>query len=98
MKKEPDLHGKPNQYTYGTMMKVCVRLSSDDAERHRLMEQLFVQACKRGTCSKAVLGQFLRYTPPRLNTNVILTLGGTKREIPRSWYRNVSRRQWPTLA
>ncbi|KAL3826910.1 hypothetical protein ACHAXA_005990 [Cyclostephanos tholiformis] len=97
MKKRPDLHGEPNQYTFGTMMKVSVRLSSDDAERHRLMEHLFVQACKRGACSKAVLGQFLRYTPPHLNTDVILTLGGTKREIPYSWYRNVSRRQWPTL-
>ncbi|KAL3783214.1 hypothetical protein ACHAW5_004684 [Stephanodiscus triporus] len=96
MKKRPELHGEPNHVTFGTMMKVCVRLSSDDAEKHRLMEHLFVQACKRGNCSKAVLGQFIRHTPSQLNMKVILTLGGTKREIPHSWYRNVSRRQWPT--
>jgi hypothetical protein len=77
-------------------MKVCVRLSMDDAEKHRLMEHLFKQACTRGHCSKAVLGQFLRHTPPHLHMNTILSLGGTKREIPHSWYRNVPRRQWPT--
>ena len=95
MKKRPELHGAPNQYSYGTMMKVCVRLSSDNAEKHRLMESLFAQACKSGNVSKAVLDQFCRYTPPQLHMKVILSLGGTKREIPRAWYHNVPRRQWP---
>jgi pentatricopeptide repeat protein len=97
MKKRPELHGEPNQYTFGTMMKVCARLSMDDDEKHRLMENLFLQACKRGACSKAVIGQFLRNTPTASNMNVILSLGGTKRDIPHSWYRNVARRQRPTL-
>jgi len=97
MKKRPDLHGEPNQFIFGTMMKACARLSSDNAEKERLMEHLFVQACKRGTCSKSVLGQFLRNTPSHLNTKVILSLGGTKRKIPDSWYRTVAQRQWPTL-
>lgn len=95
MKKRPDLHGEPNQYSFGTMMKVCTRLSSDDTEKHRLMEQLFIQACKRGCCSRAVLGQFLRHTPPQLNMKVILSLGGTKRDIPHHWHHAVTRRQWP---
>ena len=96
MKKKPNLHGERNQYTFGTMMKVCNRLSVDDAEKYRLMEHLFKQACKRGCCSKAVLAQFLRSTPPNLNAKVILSLGGTKRDIPQSWHHAVPRRQWPT--
>ena len=59
------------------------------------MEQLFIQACKRGCCSRAVLGQFLRHTPPQLNMKVILSLGGTKRDIPHHWHHAVTRRQWP---
>lgn len=96
MKKRPDLHGEANHYTFGTMLKVCNKLSSDDAEKHRLMENLFVQACKRGTCSAVVLGQFLRNTPPHVHMNVILSRGGSKREIPHSWYRNVARHKRPT--
>jgi len=95
MKKRPDIIGEPNQYTFGTMMKVCARLSSNADEKNRLMESLFVQACKRGMLSKAVLGQFLRHTPSQLNMRVILSLGGTKREIPDTWYRNVPQKHWP---
>ncbi|KAL9185813.1 hypothetical protein ACHAXT_003590 [Thalassiosira profunda] len=95
MKTTPDLAGEPNQYTFGTMMKACSRLSSDPNERNRLMESIFAQACKRGCVSRAVLGQFLRHTPSHLNARVILDLGGTKREIPESWHRNVPRRHWP---
>jgi hypothetical protein len=96
MKQRPDLHGAPNQYTYGTMMKACVRLTSDNAEKHRLMESLFIQACKSGNVSKAVLDQFCRYTPTQLHMKVISSQGGTKRKIPGVWYHNVPRRQWPT--
>jgi len=95
MKKRPDVHGTPNHYSFGIMMKASTRLSADDAEKHRLLEHIFVQACKRGYCSKAVLGQFLRFTPPNLNMKVMLSLGGTKRDIPHSWYSNVPKRQWP---
>ena len=95
MKKLPDLHGEPSQYTFGTMVKVCARLSSDAAERERLMEQLFRQACRRGLVSRAALGQFLRNTPSHVNMRVILSEGGTKRNIPHSWHNNVPRRQKP---
>jgi len=95
MKKRPDIVGDPNQYTFGTMMKVCSRLSSDEDERHRLMESLFVQACQRGLLSRSTMGQFLKYTPTHLNMKVILSLGGSKREIPESWYRHVPRKHWP---
>lgn len=95
MKERPHVTGTPNHYTFGTMMKVCVRLSSDAAEQHRLMESLFVQACKRGLLSVSVLAQFLRHTPSHLSMKVVVSLGGSKREIPESWYRNVPRTQWP---
>ena len=95
MKKRPDLHGKPSQYIFGTMMKVCARLSSDAAEQERMMEQLFRQACHRGLVSRAVLGQFLHNTTLHVNMRVILSEGGTKRDIPHSWHDNVPWRQKP---
>lgn len=95
MKRQPALHGQPSQYTFGTMMKACARLSSDAAERDRLLTAVFVQACRRGCVSRTVLGQFLRHTPSHLSMKVILSQGGTKREIPESWYNNVPRRNWP---
>jgi len=96
MKKNTDVHGEPNQYTFGTMMKVAVRLTSDAAEKNRLMESLFGQACKRGFLSQAVMAQFLRHTPPQTSMKVIMDLGGTKRDIPEAWYRRVPRKHWPS--
>lgn len=96
MKKDPQLHGEPGQYTFGTMMKACSRLSGDAAEKNRLMESLFQQTCKRGLLSKSTLGQFLRHTPNHFNTKVILNMGGSKREIPSDWHRNVPKWQKPT--
>ncbi|KAL7543896.1 hypothetical protein ACHAXR_013419 [Thalassiosira sp. AJA248-18] len=96
MKRRPELLGEPNQYTFGTMMKASVRLSSDADEKNRLMESLFVQACKAGCLSGAILGQFLRHTPSHLNMKALLSLGGSKRDIPESWHCNVPRKHWPT--
>ncbi|KAL7459706.1 hypothetical protein ACHAWC_011914 [Mediolabrus comicus] len=96
MKKDPHLHGEPGQYTFGTMMKACSRLSGDAAEKNRLIESLFQQTCKRGLLSKSTLGQFLRNTPNHFNTKVILNMGGSKREIPSDWHRNVPKWQKPT--
>ncbi|KAL7555052.1 hypothetical protein ACHAWF_018646 [Thalassiosira exigua] len=96
MKKQPELHGEPNRYTFGIMMKASNRLSSDGDERHRLLESLFAQACKRGCLSRAVLGQFLRNTPSHLSAKAILSLGGSMRDIPESWHRNVPPNQVPT--
>jgi pentatricopeptide repeat protein len=95
MKKKPSLHGEPNQYTFGTMMKASIRLSSDPDERIRLMENLFVQACTRGHLSRSVLGQFLKYMPPNLSAKAILSQGGSKRDIPSQWYRKVEEKDWP---
>jgi pentatricopeptide repeat protein len=95
MKKNPLLHGDPGQYTFGTMMKACARLSSDAAEKNRLLESLFVQSCKRGFLSKSILGQFLRHTPNQFSAKVILNMGGSKREIPSEWHRNVPGKHKP---
>ena len=96
MKKQPDILGTPNQFTYGTMMKACTRLSSDVNEKNRLLESLFIQACQHGVLSRAVLGQFLRHTPSHLNSKTIVSLGGSKRDIPESWHCNVPRKHWPS--
>ena len=96
MKKNPSLHGEPSQFTFGTMMKACARLSADAAEKNRLLESLFVQTCKRGLLSRSTLGQFLRHTPNEFNTKVILKMGGSKREIPPAWHRNVPNKHKPT--
>ena len=96
MKQHPNVHGEPNQYTYGTMMKVCVRLTSNDTEKCKLMESLFLQACNRGLLSNAVLHQFLRNTPNHISSRVILSQGASKRDIPQSWYRHVPKNHWPT--
>jgi pentatricopeptide repeat protein len=96
LKKNPNVHGEANQYTYGTMMKVSNRLSSDPEEKTRLMENLFVQACNRGYLSSSVFGQFLKHTSPHVSTKAILAQGGTKRELPSKWYRNVPEKHWPT--
>eukprot|EP00956_Cyclotella_meneghiniana_P036967 scaffold133328_cov35-Cyclotella_meneghiniana.AAC.2 len=95
MKKNPTVHGEPNQFTFGTMMKASSRLSSDRDEKIRLLETLFTQACNRGCLSSAVLGVFLRNTPSDLSTKTIISLGGTKRDIPPRWYRKVSEKHWP---
>ena len=96
MKREPSLHGEPGQFTFGTMMKACAKLSADAAEKNRLMESLFHQTCKRGLLSKSTLGQFLRHTQDEFSTKVILQMGGSKREIPPDWHRNVPRKYKPT--
>ena len=96
MKRDPFLHGEPGQFTFGTMMKACAKLSSDAAEKNRLMESLFHQTCKRGLLSRSTLGQFLRHTPHEFSTKVILAMGGSKREIPPDWHRNVPRKHKPT--
>eukprot|EP00956_Cyclotella_meneghiniana_P008831 scaffold12100_cov32-Cyclotella_meneghiniana.AAC.6 len=95
MKKNPTVHGEPNQFTFGTMMKASSRLSSDRDEKIRLLETLFTQACNRGCLSSAVLGVFLRNMPSDLSTKAIISLGGTKRDIPPRWYRKVSEKHWP---
>mmetsp|Transcript_362 Transcript_362/g.766 ORF Transcript_362/g.766 Transcript_362/m.766 type:complete len:1073 (+) Transcript_362:98-3316(+) len=96
MKKNPSLHGEPGQFTFGTMMKACSKLSADAAERNRLLESLFQQSCNRGLLSKSTLGQFLRHTPDEFSTKVILQMGGSKREIPPEWHRNVPGKHKPT--
>jgi pentatricopeptide repeat protein len=96
MKKNPSLHGEPGQFTFGTMMKACAKLSADAAEKNRLLESLFIQSCKRGLLSKSTLGQFLRHTPNEFSAKVILNMGGTKREIPPEWHRNVPEKHKPT--
>lgn len=95
MKKNPTMHGEPNQFTFGTMMKASSRLSSDQDEKIRLLETLFTQACNRGCLSSAVLGVFLRNMPSDLSTKAIVSLGGTKRDIPPKWYRKVPEKHWP---
>eukprot|EP00804_Cyclotella_cryptica_P017666 CCRYP_017138-RA/>CCRYP_017138-RA protein AED:0.39 eAED:0.39 QI:0/-1/0/1/-1/1/1/0/796 len=95
MKKNPQVHGEPNQYTYGTMMKACIKLSSDPNEKIRLLESLFVQACNRGYLSSSVLGQFIRNMPTHQSTKAILAQGGSKRDLPEKWYRNIHRKDWP---
>jgi len=52
MKRDPSLHGEPNQFIFGTMMKACANLSADAGEKNRLMESLFLQTCNRGILSK----------------------------------------------
>eukprot|EP00984_Skeletonema_dohrnii_P014478 scaffold6088_cov140-Skeletonema_dohrnii-CCMP3373.AAC.16 len=96
MKRDPSLHGEPGQFTFGTMMKACSKLSADAAERNRLLESLFQQSCNRGLLSKSTLGQFLRHTPDEFSTKVILQMGGSKREIPPEWHRNVPGKHKPT--
>ncbi|KAL7506201.1 hypothetical protein ACHAXN_003480 [Cyclotella atomus] len=95
LKKSPSIHGEINQYTFGTMMKVSSRLCSDPDEKARLMESLFVQACNRGCLSSSVLGQFLKHVPSHVSTKAILSQGGTKRNLPAKWYRNVPQKHWP---
>jgi pentatricopeptide repeat protein len=95
MKKNPAIHGEPNQYTFGTMMKASCRLSSDLDEKIRLLESLFTQACNRGCLSSAVFGQFLRNMPSHLSAKAILSMGGSKRDVPASWYRRVPEKDWP---
>jgi pentatricopeptide repeat protein len=95
LKKSPSIHGEINQYTFGTMMKVSNKLSSDPDEKTRLMESLFVQACNRGCLSSSVLGQFLKHVPSHISTKAILSQGGTKRTLPAKWYRNVPEKHWP---
>lgn len=96
MKKNPSLHGEPGQFTFGTMMKATANLSADAAEKNRLLESLFLQTCKRGLLSKSTLGQFLRQTPNEFSAKVILNIGGSKREIPPEWHRNVPEKFKPT--
>jgi pentatricopeptide repeat protein len=98
MKRNPSLHGEPGQFTFGTMMKACAKLSADAAEKNRLLESLFIQTCKRGLLSKSTLGQFLRHTPNEVSSKVILNMGGSKREIPPEWHRNVPEKHKPTPA
>jgi hypothetical protein len=95
MKQNTSLHGEPNQYTFGTMMKASIRLSSDQSEKVRLLESLFAQACARGYLSGSVLGQFIRNMPPHLSGKAILSNGGSKRNLPEKWYRHVQRNDWP---
>ncbi|KAL7478614.1 hypothetical protein ACHAW6_004373 [Cyclotella cf. meneghiniana] len=95
MKKNTNVHGEPNQYTFGTMMKACIKLSSDPGEKIRLLESLFVQACNRGYLSSSVLGQFVRNTPSHVSAKAILAQGGSKRDLPEKWYRHVHQKDWP---
>ena len=97
LKRNPNIHGEPNQYTFGTMMKVSSRLSTDPEEKNRLMENIFIQACNRGFLSSSVLGQFLKNVPSHLSTKAILSQGGSKRDIPEKWYRKVPEKDWPGL-
>lgn len=95
-KRDPSLHGELNHYIFSTMLKACIRLSSDSKECHKLLKSLFVQACNRGCMSNVVLGQFLKNTPPQLNLRVILENGGSKRSIPEEWHSNVPPRHKPS--
>ncbi len=95
MKKHPSIHGEPNEYTYGTMLKVSAKLTSSENEKLALMESLFIQACNRGLVSRGVMEQFIKKTPNHFSSRVILSQGASKREIPESWYRNVPRSSWP---
>lgn len=90
MKNTPEFDN-PNAVTFRSLMKSCNQLSTDPAERSRLLKAIFQQACQDGMVSKLVLAT-LKEGVSRKEFAEITIFDG---RYPHDWSRNVPRRNRP---
>eukprot|EP00978_Attheya_sp_CCMP212_P013605 scaffold34157_cov52-Attheya_sp.AAC.2 len=87
--------GKGNHFLYNAMILACSRLSSDQAERGRLLDYIFTQCCQEGLVSRAVLNSMSREAPINVKKKHLTGLMIRTGDVPQNWYCNVRNKDWP---
>lgn len=83
-----DEFGEPNHVTYGTMLKACARLLPPGcAERKKWTRSIFEDCVSKGLVGEMVLSK-LREATTKEDFQTLMQ-GYSKRDIPKSWSRNV---------
>ena len=80
-------YGKPNSFIYGSIIKACGRLTSDDKEKFRLLEHTFKKCVKDGHLTKTNFKIFLKSAPQSLKHKILSGL--PDKRLPFEWFRNV---------
>jgi hypothetical protein len=94
---------KPDEITYGMMLKVCSNLMPRDSKQRDVMaRKLFQQSCEEGLVGSLVLSELKRAVPQRRTLSGIVGKGDHDRSVvlfpdgsvnakklPRAWSRNV---------
>ena len=86
-------NGEPDHTSYGTLLRACASLLKEsDAQREKLVEEIFEQACDSGSVGRLVITQMKFASTPDQH----LKLTGrdiveriNKQDLPKSWTRNV---------
>lgn len=83
--------GNPNDVTYRFLMKSCIELSVDPAEKSRLLRAIFQQACQDGMVSKLVVATLSE----GVARDEFVAIVGCDRRYPYEWSRKIPRRDRP---
>jgi len=94
-RKHNEKWGKGNHFLYNAMILACSRLSSDQAERGRLLDYIFTRCCQEGLVSRAVLNSMSREAPINVKKRHLTALMIRTGDVPQNWYCNVRKKDWP---
>lgn len=91
MLKELDLspHGKPDQVTYGTFLKVCRTQMPECPSRTQIIDVVFKKCMKEGQVGQFVLEQLEAVTTPDKFISLVGRSHTDYMDLPRAWTRNV---------
>ena len=79
---------RPDQFTFGTVLKACRNLSVLSKDR-AFAPAVFAEACQRGQVSSGVLWQFRNAVPMEIYRSMVGGDGCTVQDLPKEWSRNV---------
>ena len=86
---EESPHGKPDQVTYGTFLKVCRTQMPDCTARSQIIEVIFKKCSKEGQVGKLVLEQLNAITTADQFRSLVGSLHSDCMDLPSAWTRNV---------
>lgn len=86
---EESPHGKPDQVTYGTFLKVCRTQMPDCLARNQVVDVIFKKCSKEGQVGKLVLEQLNAVTTADKFSSLIGSPYTDYMSLPSEWTRNV---------
>lgn len=97
-----DSDQRPDEFTYGTMLKACANVFLGDPETPQRVQRIFEDACQAGCVSFGVCYQFKQAAPAEIFRAVLPeravqahNLQFDVQKFPKEWTRNVKDRGGP---
>ncbi len=90
-------YGKPNEYIFGGLIKASIRLTQDNDEKFRLLENLFIKCRNDGNISITVINLCLKAFPENMKMKLLQDCirNESSVAVPSDWCRNVLKQNRP---